>query len=581
MLGNTQTQSALSYSPVSVLRMIGKQVPRIVLLSVAFSILLAIGVYFLPDVFRAESLILVEQQKIPEKLVESTVQVDLGDRLATISQQILSATQLQKIIDKHGLYRAERGRSTPEELVEKMRADIEIKTEKGWSRNRPGAFRVFFKGTDPQQAAAVANEISNLFIEENMKSREVQASGATEFLASQLEEARKRLLDQEAKLTEFKKRNSGQLPGQENGIIMALTNLQTQALANNDSLARAQGNKSMIETDLRAAETGLQRILAASLADATAVANAKAAGPAAGGSAGAAPAAGGANGGDGAAAAAKKSRSEELEAVLDQVRRRYTEQHPQVRAIRAELERVRIQEAREREKELAMRRPPAPPAGAAGAKPVDPEPPKMSAQNTILIEQQRERVDKLKAQLVIANQEVQAREQEKGRIESELARYQSTLAKLPLNEQEMISVTRDYEVSKKAYDTLLQKSYTANTAEDLERRQKSERFTVLDTARAPEKPFQPNRPLLYGLGVILGIALGVIGGVAIEFRRNVVLGEWELPPDVWLLGRIPVIELDPENLSGGVKKKDRQRQKRNTSSILEQPRQEQPSGAGD
>jgi polysaccharide chain length determinant protein (PEP-CTERM system associated) len=541
--------------------MIGKQVPKIILLSIAFALLFAVVIYFLPDIFRAESLILVEQQKIPEKLVESTVQVDLGDRLATISQQILSATQLQKIIEKHGLYRNERGKSTPEELVEKMRSDIEIKTEKGWARNRPGAFRVFFKGPDAQQAAAVANEISNLFIEENMKSREVQASGATEFLSSQLEEARKRLLDQEAKLSEFKKKNSGQLPGQENGIIMALTNLQTQAVANNDSLARAQGNKSMIETDLRAAESGLQRILEAMAADAAAAARAKTA---------AATAAANNNGvppGD-PAVPRPKTRSEELEALLDQMRRRYTEQHPQVRAVRAELERVRIQEAREREAALAARRPAQQQQQQAGGGQRDPEPPSaISAQNTVLVEQQRERVEKLKAQLVIANQEITAREQEKSRIEAELGRYQATLAKLPVNEQEMISVTRDYEVSKKAYDTLLQKSYTANTAEDLERRQKSERFTVLDVARAPEKPFQPNRPLLYALGVVLAIGIGIIGGVAIEFRKNVVLGEWELPPDVWLLGRIPIIELDPENPGGGVKKKDRR--KSNRESILQ------------
>lgn len=565
-----QANAALSYSPVSVLRMIGKQIPRIILLSIAFALLAAVVVYFLPDIYRAESLILVEQQKIPEKLVESTVNIDLGDRLATISQQILSATQLQKIIEKHGLYRNERGKSTPEELVEKMRADIEIKTEKGWARNRPGAFRVFFKGPDAQQAAAVANEIANLFIEENMKSREVQASGATEFLASQLEEARKRLLDQEAKLSEFKKKNSGQLPGQENGIIMALTNLQTQAVANNDSLARAQGNKSMIETDLRAAETGLQRILEAMAADAAAVARAKSA---------AAAAAANNNGvppGD-PAVPRPKSRSEELEALLDQMRRRYTEQHPQVRAVRAELDRVRIQEAREREAALAARRPAQQQQQQAGQQqPRDPEPPTaISAQNTVLVEQQRERVEKLKAQLVIANQEIAAREQEKSRIEAELGRYQATLAKLPVNEQEMISVTRDYEVSKKAYDTLLQKSYTANTAEDLERRQKSERFTVLDVARAPEKPFQPNRPLLYALGVVLAIGLGVICGVAIEFRKNVVLGEWELPPDVWLLGRIPVIELESENAAGDVKKK-KDRRKSRPGSIL-QP----TAGAGD
>ena len=171
----------------------------------------------------------------------------------------------------------------------------------------------------------------------------------------------------------------------------------------------------------------------------------------------------------------------------------------------------------------------------------------------MLLEQQRERVEKLKAQIGLIDQELSGREQEKRRIEAELGRYQGVLTKLPVNEQEMISVTRDYEVSKRAYDTLLQKSFTANTAEDLERRQKSERFTVLDVARAPDKPFQPNRPVLYGLGCFLALVMALVVGVAMEFRKNVVLGEWELPPDVWLLGRIPVIEITPE----GAPKKDK------------------------
>jgi polysaccharide biosynthesis transport protein len=259
----TQPQSTITYSPVSVVRMIGKQITKILVFSVLFTAATAIVVYLLPDIYRAESLILVEQQKIPEKLVESTVQIELQDRLATISQQILSATQLQKIIEKHNAYKDDRVRATPEELVDRMRRDIEIRTEKGWSRNRPGAFRVFFKGPDPQQAASIANEIANLFIEENVKSREVQATGASEFLGSQLEDARRRLLEQEAKLSEFKRRNSGQLPGQENSIIMTLANLQTRAQANNESINRSRVNKDMLETELRAAESTLQRVAAA------------------------------------------------------------------------------------------------------------------------------------------------------------------------------------------------------------------------------------------------------------------------------------------------------------------------------
>ena len=551
----------LVFTPVSVLRMIGKQVLSIVLASIGLMITGAAIVYFLPDLYRAESLILVEQQKIPERLVESTVQVELQDRLATISQQIMSGTQLQKIIDKHNLYRDQRTKVTPEELIDAMRKNIEIKTEKGWTRNRPGAFRVFFKSTDAQQSATVTNELANLFIEENLKSREVQAIGATEFLGAQLEEARKRLLEQESKLSDFKKRNSGQLPGHENGLLLSLTQLQTQSMSNNDALSRAQGNKSILESELRSAETSLQHAAASIAADmnqaqqqATA-AQAAAAQNAAGGN-GAGGSSEQASGGT--STPAKPSRSEQLDQMLEQMKRRYTDQHPQVRALRAELERVRLQEAKDRERELAARRvsapkPATPPVTAAavesastgsatpGSGTGDTPRPRLSTQSQMYLEQQRERVEKLRGQLQAAAQEINTLEQEKVRIDRELARNQDVLAKLPIAEQEMISISRDYEVSKKAYETLLQKSYTANTAEDLERRQKSERFTVLDVARPPEKPYQPNRPVLYTVAVVLSIVLGILVGIGLEFKKNVVLGEWELPPDVWLLGRIPLV----------------------------------------
>jgi uncharacterized protein involved in exopolysaccharide biosynthesis len=548
----------LVFTPVSVLRMIGKQVLSIVLASIGLMITGAAIVYFLPDLYRAESLILVEQQKIPERLVESTVQVELQDRLATISQQILSGTQLQKIIDKHNLYRDQRTKVTPEELIEGMRKNIEIKTEKGWTRNRPGAFRVFFKSTDSQQSATVTNELANLFIEENLKSREVQAIGATEFLGAQLEEARKRLLEQESKLSDFKKKNSGQLPGHESGLLLSLTQLQTQSMANNDALSRAQGNKSMLESELRSAETTLQHAVTAIAADMTQAQNAAAAAQNNAGGQGTTGSGSDqqASNAGGSATPPKPSRSEQLEQLLEQTQRRYTEQHPQVRALRMELERVRLLEAKEREKELAARRviTPKPAAGpvtpaavasaAAGNTSGSGDPaaaPRLSAQSQMYLEQQRERVEKLRGQLQASAQEIGTREQEKVRIDRELARNQDVLAKLPVAEQEMISISRDYEVSKKAYESLLQKSYTANTAEDLERRQKSERFSVLDVARPPEKPYQPNRPVLYTVAVVLSIVLGILVGIGLEFKKNVVLGEWELPPDVWLLGRIPLV----------------------------------------
>jgi len=86
-------------------------------------------------------------------------------------------------------------------------------------------------------------------------------------------------------------------------------------------------------------------------------------------------------------------------------------------------------------------------------------------------------------------------------------------------------------------------------ATDMEKRQKAERFTVLDPARVPEKPFKPNRPLFYTVGIVAGLLFGVAAAFGRELKRNVVLGEWELPADVVILGRVPRIEFASGDLA--------------------------------
>src|ERR1035438_9617515 len=117
------------------------------------------------------------------------------------------------------------------------------------------------------------------------------------------------------------------------------------------------------------------------------------------------------------------------------------------------------------------------------------------------------------------------------------------LSRLPVREQEMAMVTRDYEISKANYKSLLDKKLSAEMSTDMERRQKSERFTVIDPARVPEKPFKPNRPLFWSFGVAAGLLIGIALGGALELRHNVFLGEWELPAGVVVLGRLPYIDM--------------------------------------
>lgn len=107
----------------------------------------------------------------------------------------------------------------------------------------------------------------------------------------------------------------------------------------------------------------------------------------------------------------------------------------------------------------------------------------------------------------------------------------------------MAQLTRDYEMSKENYKSLLDKKMAADEALDMERRQQSERFTILERAQIPQKPTKPKRPALYAGGAALALALALMIGFGAELRQNVLLGEWELPPGTMILARLPHIEV--------------------------------------
>src|SRR5579864_2790762 len=242
------------YSVLSLLRSVWKR--RYVSLAVIIPLTgVTFGVVLnLPAIYRSEAHILVDSQKIPEKYVASTVNTDLQDRLATISQQILSSTRLKKIIDDFDLYKEDKKKIPQEEIIENMRSDIDIQLEKGWTGGRPGAFRLAYQGPDPAIVAEVANRIANLYIEENLRTRYNQAEGTSDFIESHLKEAQKKLDETEAAVSKFKTEHAGELPQEENQLTAALGRLQVELQGNQDALNRDAQSKVIAENALTMAQ---------------------------------------------------------------------------------------------------------------------------------------------------------------------------------------------------------------------------------------------------------------------------------------------------------------------------------------
>ena len=118
-------------------------------------------VQMLPNVYTAQTLILVDPQKVPESYIKSTVTGTVRDRLSTLSQQILSTTRLQKIIDTFHLYQAEKKKLAREEIILKMRKDITtgVLSDFGASQSLQ-AFKISYSGTDPHLVAQVTNQLA-------------------------------------------------------------------------------------------------------------------------------------------------------------------------------------------------------------------------------------------------------------------------------------------------------------------------------------------------------------------------------------------------------------------------------------
>lgn len=537
-----------AFLPLSIARMLWKR--KVVILT-TWIVLSAVGlfaVHQMQSVYTAQALILVDSQKIPERFVAATVSTELQDRIATISQQILSSTQLKKIIDDFDLYHQARKTKFEEEILEMMRRDITIDLDtSGFSQNHPGAFRVGYQGPNPAVVAQVANRLANLFIEENLKSREVQAEGTSEFIDNQLQEAKKQLDEQEAAVSKFKLAHNGELPEQEGALQATLNRLQAELESNRDAANRAQEQKLVLANSI-----STEQATAALLTRTASLPNSGGAAERPAVLTGAIP--------------RPPTPLEAAEAQLRQLRTRYSDTYPDVRRLESEIARMKAQQgnslasaagvpAPTEESGAEQKNAPAPPkpadekAGVSGAKA---EGGKSPGSRTVTVVgpdflATRERISTLQAQMAQADKELEFRKAEQQRILKQITDYQHRIETLPVREQEMAQITRDYEISKTNYQNLLNKKLSAEMATDMERRQKSERFTLLDPAQVPQKPAKPRRGFLSLASAAGALGIGLLLGFGLEFKKGALLGEWELSSAAVVLARLPHIEIFAES----------------------------------
>ena len=173
--------------------------------------------------YEASTMILVQPQRVPTSYIRSVVSSDINQRISTISQQVLSRSNLEQIIDQFGLFEDSTG-MYQEEKISGLRKRIKVRTER--ARQGAESFSISFTGSEPQRVMRIANTLASYFMDENLKVREAQAIGTSEFLDSELDKTKKRLEEKEQKLAAFRAKYLGGLPDELETNLRTLDRMQ-------------------------------------------------------------------------------------------------------------------------------------------------------------------------------------------------------------------------------------------------------------------------------------------------------------------------------------------------------------------
>ena len=439
----------------------------------------------LPNRYRSTTTILVVPQRVPDSYVRSTVTATIDDRLRSISEQILSRSRLERIIESHNLYPEMRQKASLEDIVERMRGDIKVDPMKGGT-----AFVIAYSSGDAMVARWVTQTLATMFIEENVRDRVVLADGTSQFLESQLEDARERLIVHEKKLEEYREKYAGELPSQLDTNIQIARNAELRVQAIGESINRDRDRKLLQErllADLQGAEAN---------ASIPAVSKVQ----------------------------SEPDAADELDAAqttLAELKLRLKPEHPDL--IRAQRTVVLLQQKVDSAK--GRRQP-------AEARPTRLTPAEIAQGN---------KLREIQLEIQNLDRQIAQKEAEQQRLNADIVTYQRRIAAVPTHESQMTELMRDYETLEKSYTSLLARKEDSKTAADLERRQIGEQFKVLDPAREPEKPISPKRPQLYAMGTFLGLALGLGLAALLEYRDTSLKTE----DDVVQTLMLPVLALIP------------------------------------
>jgi polysaccharide biosynthesis transport protein len=439
----------------------------------------AVFVLSLPDLFRARAAVLVERP-VQSAYVQSAPSDELDTRLQVIRQEVLSRARLTDLITRFNLYPDLRAEGHIDTALEQVRRDINVEStgaEQVNGRLRTVVLNVSFTGNSPDTSAQVANALASFYVDHNSLIRSEEAARTASFLKTQVEEARARLEGDDRQIRAYTNRYSGALPQQVDVNLATLERLNTQLRLNVEQQMRLVDQRER----LLEPRPGLPVVPP-----------------------GASP---------------RAARLEALRLELAQYEG-YSDKHPDVRRINAEMARLEASE---------------PPGTSTGAGAVAPR----AGAQTAPAARARTLQD-LDADGGTLRAEEQA-------LRQSIAQLERRLDGVPRRQNEFVAITRGHEANRAQFESLLKRYEEAGLSETLERTNQGERFRIVERAVPPAAPSAPNRLFLLIAGLMLA---AVSAGTVILFRERLD-GSFHSVEDLQRFTRVPVLVSVPTLDSSG------------------------------
>jgi len=460
---------------------------------------------FFPPKYTSQSTVLVQGQKVPDNYVTPVITSDFTQRVNTLGQEVLASSRLGPLVKSLALVKPEEESKLIADIQANMHlepvmtsmseaaggAGVAAKKRKPSANEEPvPGFTVNYTDSNAVRAQKVCNALTTAIIDENLRSRAEVASSTTEFLGRQLEDAKRSLDDQDAKLATFKKQYLGQLPTDVDNNMRMLMSLNTQLDASTQTLSRAQQDKAYTESMLAQQAAAWKTSQSATNPQTL------------------------------------EQQLNQLQTTLLQLQARYTDDHPDVIKTKAD-----IAEVQKKLKEVN--------AAAAASTTSDTE--KASASEPPEIRQLRLQIHQY--QSVIDQATVDQK-----RLQSQINVYQSRTAMSPGVEEQYKLLTRDNENAQNFYKELLAKRSSAGLGLSMESQQQGEQMNIVASAGLPESPSFPNRPIFAAGGFGAGLALGLLIAIWLELSDKSIRTEKDAAAimDLPLLISVPWLGEDEE-----------------------------------